>query len=78
MVRDTSRTLSVEEAKARLRIAVNAATPSAWVAHYPLRAFTLALIGGYLIARLRIPAATGLMLAEKIFVPHLVGSVRRR
>lgn len=76
MDRDTSRPLTVAEAKDRLRIAADAATPSAWFKRYPLRALTLALVGGFVVARVRVPTAVGLMLAQKVVVPLLLGSMK--
>ena len=78
MDRDTPRPLSVEEAKARLREAADNASPSAWFKRHPLQALTAAVIGGFVVARMRMPMTQGLLLAQRIVTPFLFGSVRRK
>lgn len=76
MDRDSTRPLTTAEAKARLRLAAEAATPTAWFKRYPLRAITFALVGGFVVARIRVPTATGLLLAQKLVVPLLINSIK--
>jgi len=78
MGRYTPKPLTTEEAKERFRAAAEAATPSSWLKRYPIRALALALAGGFVIARVRLPAATGLLLAQKVILPFLVGTTKRK
>jgi hypothetical protein len=75
---DTPRPLTTEEAKARLRAAAEQASPSAWVRRHPLHALTVALLSGFVAARLRTPYVGGLLLAQKLVAPLLLSAVRRR
>jgi hypothetical protein len=75
---DTFRPLSTEEAKARLRAAAQEASPTAWVRRHPLPALSVALLGGFLAARLRAPHGDGLLLAQKLVAPLLFEAVRRK
>jgi hypothetical protein len=75
--RDDSQPMTVAEAKARLRAAAEQVRPSAWVRRHPLDALGIALLGGFVTGHLRAPSAGGLLAAEKLVVPLLVGMVRR-
>lgn len=77
MDRDTARPLSVEEAKVRLRTAAEQARPSTWVRRHPLPALGVALLGGFIAGRLQTPAVAGVLLAQKLVTPLLLGMVRR-
>jgi hypothetical protein len=61
-----SQPLSTEEAKARLRVAAERASPSAYVQQHPLQTVSLALLVGLLAGRTRLPNTTALMLAEQL------------
>lgn len=78
MAGDTTRPLSTEEAKARLRAALQNATPAAWVKHHPLTALTLAIASGFVTAQLKRPLASNLMLVQKLILPLLLSAVRRK
>jgi len=78
MAGDATRPLSTEEAKARLREAVQNATPAAWVRRHPLQALTLAMASGFIAAQLRRPITGNLLLAQKLLVPLLLGTVKRK
>lgn len=75
---DAARPLSIDEAKAQLRAAARRASPSAWVRRHPLAALTVALVGGFLAARLRTPQVGGLLLAQKLVAPLLFDAARRK
>ena len=78
MDHDSTQPLSVEEAKARLRVAANRASPSAWVRQHPLPALGIALLGGLVAGRLHAQSASGLLLALKLVPPLLLGKTRRK
>ena len=78
MDRDTSEPLTPEQAKARLRAAAQQASPSAWVRRHPLHALSAALLGGFIAGRLRPPSAGDLLLAQKLVMPLLLGTDRRK
>lgn len=73
---DTPQPLTIEEAKARLRVAAEKATPTAWLRAHPLRALTVAVVGGFVAARMRLPSIGGFLLAEKVIAPILFGAAR--
>jgi hypothetical protein len=66
MDRDTPRPLSPEEAKARLRAAARELTLSHLIGGHPWRVLAVALAGGFVVGRLRIPAMTGTFLMQRI------------
>lgn len=78
MAGDATRPLSTEEAKARLRAAVQNATPAAWVRRHPLRALSLAMASGFIAAHLRRPFLSNLLLTEKLILPLLLGDAKRK
>lgn len=59
MAGDALRPLTTGEAKDRLRLAAQQASPSAWVQRHPLPALAAALIGGFVTARLQSPDPGG-------------------
>jgi hypothetical protein len=77
MDHDSTKPLSVEEAKARLRIAANRASPSTWVRRHPLPALGVALLGGLVAGRLHSQSAGGLLLALKLVPSLLLGKTIR-
>ncbi|MEJ2061413.1 MAG: hypothetical protein P8Y64_13155 [Gammaproteobacteria bacterium] len=78
MDRDASQPLTTEQAKARLRAAAEQASPVSWVKRYPLGALSMALVGGFVAARFRLPTVGGLFLAEKLISPLLLGVIKRK
>jgi len=48
--------LTLEEAKARLRVAADRASPVSWVRDRPWQATGLALLAGFLVARVGLPS----------------------
>lgn len=78
MDHDSTKSLSVEEAKARLRVAAEQASPSAWVQRHPLSALGVALLGGLVAGRLHSNSDADLLLALKLVPPLLLGKKTRR
>lgn len=78
MDRDTSKPLSIEEAKARLRVAAQQASPSVWVRRHPLHAMGIALLVGLVAGRLHIQSDSSLLLALKLVPSLLLGKIRRK
>ena len=78
MGHDSTGPLSVEEAKARLRVAANRASPSTWVVRHPLPALGVALLGGLLAGRLHAQSDTDLLLALKLLPPLFLGKTRHK
>jgi hypothetical protein len=78
MGRATTRPLTTEEAKARLRAAAEQASLSTWVQRHPLHALGVALVGGFVAGRLRAPVVGSLLLAQKLVAPVLLGMARRK
>jgi hypothetical protein len=76
MDHDSTKPLSVEEAKARLRVAANRASPSAWMRQHPLPAVGIALLAGLATGRLHSQSVGGLLLALKLIPPLLLGKSR--
>lgn len=68
---DTSKPLTTEQAKARLRAAAERASPGAWFERHHWRALGLAAAGGFLLSRTRLPMATG-VLTSRWIVPLLL------
>jgi hypothetical protein len=77
MGRNTPQPLTTEQAKARLRIAAQHASPATWLQHHPMKAILIALASGFVVSRLRLPANTSAMMT-RIFAPLVVGSVTRK
>ena len=78
MGHDSTKPLSVDEAKARLRVAANRASPSAWVRRHPLHALGVALLLGVVARRLHSQSVGGLLLALKLVPPLFLGKTRRK
>jgi hypothetical protein len=78
MDRNSSQPLTTEQAKARLRVAAEQASPSAWVRRRPLYALSVALLGGFVAGRLRTPTGDDLLLVQKLIAPFLLGVARRK
>lgn len=76
MDRDTSQPLTTEEAKARLRAAAERASPVAWIKQRPWSSLATAAAMGFVISRMRLPLASGTMLA-RWFGPMVVGMAVR-
>jgi hypothetical protein len=73
MDHDSTKPLSVEQAKARLRVAANQASPSAWVRRHPLPALGIALLGGLVAGRLHSRSAEDLSLGLKLLTALYLG-----
>ena len=74
MGRDTPEPLTTEQAKARLRVAAQNASPTMWFQHHPWKAIGIALASGFVVSRMRLPANSGAMMT-RLLAPLLVGSV---
>jgi len=70
--------LSIEQAKDRLRLAAQQASPSAWVRRHPVDAVGIALLAGFITARLGDRAAGSLLPVGKLLPPLLLGMLRQR
>ena len=62
MDRDTTPPLTPAEAKARLRAAAQQVSLTNWMSRRTWRVLALALAGGFVVGRLRVPAITGTLL----------------
>ena len=51
MASETTHPLTTEEAKARLRLAAQRASPVTLVERFPLQSISLALVGGFVVGR---------------------------
>ncbi len=78
MDRDTSHPLTPEEAKARLRAAAQQLSLTTWMSRHTWRALALALAGGFVVGRLRVPVITGTLLMQRIAPLLLTVLLRRR
>ena len=77
MDRDTSLPLTPEEAKARLRAAAQQISLTHWMSRRTWRILALALAGGFVVGRLRVPVITSTLLLQRI-VPALLAVLLRR
>jgi hypothetical protein len=77
MDRNTSQPLTTEQAKARLRAAAERASPSEWLHRHPWNALALAVAGGFVISRMRLPMAASVLTTQWLG-PMLLGVVARR
>jgi hypothetical protein len=75
---DTHQPLTTDEAKARLRIAAEQASPTAWLKRHPRHALALALLGGFVAGRVRASSIDGLLAAQKLLVPLILGAAAKR
>jgi hypothetical protein len=64
MAGNTSQPLTTEQAKARLREAADRASPSAWLQHHPWNALGLAVVGGFIMSRMRLPMAASVLTSQ--------------
>jgi hypothetical protein len=71
MDRDPSNPLSPEEAKARLRAAARELSVDRWIGRRTWSVLAIALAGGFIVGRTRVPAITGTLLMERV-VPLLL------
>jgi hypothetical protein len=69
--------LTTEQAKARLRAAADQASPTAWFQRHPLNALGIAVAGGFIISRVRLPVAAGVLAIEWLG-PLLLGVAMRQ
>ena len=77
MDRDTSHPLTPEEAKTRLRAAAQQVSLTNWMSRRTWRVLALALAGGFVVGRLRVPVITGSLL-QRIAPVLLTVLLRRR
>lgn len=77
MDRDTPQPLTTEQAKARLRAAAERASPTEWLYRHPWNALGLAVVGGFVISRMRLPQATSALTIQWLG-PLLMGTVIRQ
>ena len=66
MDRDTSQPLTPEEAKAKLRTAAQQVSLTNWMSRRTWRVLALALAGGFVVGRLRIPVIATTLLVQQI------------
>ena len=78
MDRDSSHALTPAEAKARLRGAAQDLSLAAWMRGKPWRVLGVALAGGFIFGRMRVPAASGALMMQRIAPMLLMAVLRRR
>ena len=66
MDRDSSQPLSTQEAKARLRAAAQELSLSHWLGRRTWTVLAVALAGGFVVGRLRIPIITRALLLQRV------------
>lgn len=72
----TPEPLTTEQAKARLRAAAERASPSHWFERHQWGAIGLALAGGFILSRVRLPVLAGAVASRWAF-PLLMGIMSR-
>ena len=77
MDRDAPQPLTTEEAKARLRVAAQRASPVAWMQQRPWSSLATAAVLGFVVSRLRLPLTRGVIVA-RWFGPMVMGMAVRR
>jgi hypothetical protein len=77
MDRDTSQPLTTEQAKDRLRAAAEHASPAEWLHRHPWGTVGLAVVGGFVISRMRLPRATSALTIQWLG-PLLMGAAIRQ
>jgi hypothetical protein len=77
MAGNTSQPLTTEQAKARLREVADRASPSTWLQHHPWNALGLAVAGGFVMSRMRMPMAASVLTTQWLG-PLLLGAVVKR
>lgn len=78
MDRGATNTLTPEQAKARLREAAQELGVNHWVGQHTWRVLALALVGGYVVGHLRIPALMGTRLVQRVLPVLLTTWLRRK
>ena len=78
MACDSTRPLSLREAKARLSEALENASPAGLVRRHPLSALSLAVAGGFVAAHLKGPSVAKFLHAQRLILPFLLGISGRR
>lgn len=66
MDRNTSRSLTPEEAKARLRAAAQGTSPKVWISQHKWGILAVALAGGFLAGRTRVPIMARAILMQQL------------
>jgi hypothetical protein len=74
---DTAKPLTPEQAKARLRAAADRASPTAWLHQHPWSTLSLAVAGGFMLSRMRLPMFTSVFTARWLGTA-LLGAVVRQ
>ncbi len=69
--------LTPEEAKVRLRLAAQHASPSALLNQYPWRVIGVALLVGVVVGKGRLAMGGSRALGIQVFLPMLIGSLLR-
>lgn len=77
MDRDTPRALTPEEAKARLRAAAQSASPRVWISQHKWGILAVALAGGFLAGRTRVPIMARAIMMQQL-TPLLLSALSQK